>query len=115
MSDPDTGEHITDVLEFPAREGFAVNAIRVDYEPGGFTPGAHRHPGGAYVYVVDGSVVFRIGEDEPVVLNAGDSFHEPPGALHTVSRNASEELPASLIAFFVLRGDEIATVYDGEA
>jgi quercetin dioxygenase-like cupin family protein len=112
MSDPDTGEHVTTVLDFPSRDGLAVQAVRVDYDPGGATPGAHRHPPGAYVYVVEGSVIFGIDEDEPFVLNAGDSFYEPPGALHAVSRNASEELPASLLAFFVLRADETPTVYE---
>jgi quercetin dioxygenase-like cupin family protein len=112
MAHPDTGERGTAVLELPARDGLAVQAIRVDYEPGGFTPGTHRDPTGAYVYVVDGSVVFGIGEDEPVVLKAGDSFYEPPGALPAVSRNASEEVPASLIAFFVLGEGECPTVYE---
>ena len=28
-----------------------------------------------------------------VVLKAGESFYEPPGALHSVSRNARQELP----------------------
>jgi quercetin dioxygenase-like cupin family protein len=46
------------------------------------------------------------------VLKAGESFYEPPGALHSVSRNASEDLPASLIAFFVLAEGESATVHD---
>ena len=112
MSHPDTGERVTTVLDFPSRDGLAVQAIRVDYAPGGFTPGTHRHPRGAYVYVVDGSVLFGIDDDAPVVLTAGDSFYEPPGALHAVSRNASQELPASLIAFFVLRPGESPTVYE---
>jgi uncharacterized RmlC-like cupin family protein len=51
------------------------------------------------VYVIDGSVFFGIDDREPVVLKAGDSFYEPPGALHAVSRNASEKLPASMLAF----------------
>jgi quercetin dioxygenase-like cupin family protein len=51
---------------------------------------------------------------DPVLLKAGESFYEPPGALHSVSRNASEDVPASLIAFFVLTDDERATVYDDE-
>jgi hypothetical protein len=46
-----------------------------------------------------------------VVLKAGDSLYEPPGALHAVSRNASEELPASMLAFFVLGEAESPTVY----
>ena len=67
-----------------------MQAIRVDYEPGGFTRGTHRHPAGAYVYVIEGSVLFGIDDGEPFVLKAGESFYEPPGALHSVSRNASD-------------------------
>ena len=114
MPDSDTGERVTPVLDFPSRDGLAVQAIRVDYEPGGFTRGTHRHPAGASVYVIEGSVIFGLDDREPVVLKAGESFYEPPGALHSVSRNASEERPASLIAFFVLDEGECATVYDGD-
>ena len=113
MSDSGTGERVTTVLDHPSRDGFAVNAVRVDYEPGGFSR-AHRHPAGAYVYVIDGSVIFGIDDGEPVVLKAGDSFYERPGALHAVSRNASDELPASLLAFFVLSEGESPTVAGGD-
>jgi quercetin dioxygenase-like cupin family protein len=112
MPQSDTGERVTPVLDFPSGDGLAVQAVRVDYEPGGFTSGTHRHPAGAYVYVIEGSVLFGIENREPVVLKAGDSFYEPPGALHSVSRNASHDLPASLIAFFVLGEGESATVYN---
>ena len=108
----DSGERVTTVLDFPYRDGLTVQAIRVDYEPGGFTRGTHQHPAGAYVYVIEGSVMFGLDDGEPFVLKAGDPFYEPPGALHSVSRNASEELPASLIAFFVLGEGESPTVYD---
>jgi quercetin dioxygenase-like cupin family protein len=107
-----TGERVTPVLQFPARDGLVVHAIRVDYAPAGFTHGTHRHPAGAYVYVIDGSVMFQLDDREPVILKAGDSFYEPPGALHAVSRNASDQRPASLIAFFVLGEGERPTVYD---
>jgi quercetin dioxygenase-like cupin family protein len=112
MPQSDSGEHVTEVLEFPARDGLVVNAVRVDYAPGGFTRGTHRHPAGAYVYVMEGSVIFGVDDGEPVVLHAGDSFHEPPGALHSVSRNASQDMPASLLAFFVLAEGDSATVYE---
>jgi hypothetical protein len=68
------------------------------------------------VYVIDGSVMFGLDDREPLVLTAGESFYEPPGALDSVSRNASQELPASLIAFFVLgeaTARPSATVTDG--
>ena len=106
-----TGERVTPVLDFPSHDALPVHAIRVGYEPGGFSR-VHRHPAGAYVYVIDGSVLFGIDDREPVVLKAGESFYEPPGALHSVSRNASGDVPASLITFFVLGDGESATVYD---
>ena len=113
MPQSDSGERVTPVLDFPAPDG-RVNAVRVDYEPGGYTNGTHRHPAGAYVYVMEGSVVFAIDGGEPFVLKTGESYYEPPGAEHSVSRNASGEVPASLIAFFVLADGEQATVYDDE-
>jgi quercetin dioxygenase-like cupin family protein len=64
------------------------------------------------VYVIEGSVIFGLDDRDPFVLKTGESFYEPPGALHSVSRNASEDLPASLIAFFVLGEGESATVYN---
>jgi quercetin dioxygenase-like cupin family protein len=111
MHESDIGERVTSVLDFPSRDGLAVHAVRVDYAPGGFSR-VHRHPAGAYVYVIDGSVMFGIGGREPVLLKAGQSFYEPPGALHTVSRNASQDLPATFIAFFVLGEGEDPTVDD---
>jgi quercetin dioxygenase-like cupin family protein len=111
MPDTDTGERVTPVLDFPFRDGLTVNAVRVDYTPGGFTAGTHHHPAGAYVYVMDGSVLFGIDNREPILLQAGESFYEPPGALHSISRNASEDVPASIIAFFILADGETATVY----
>jgi quercetin dioxygenase-like cupin family protein len=114
MPDSDTGERVTPVLHFPSRDGLVVEAIRIDYEPGGFTRGTHRHPAGAYVYVIDGSVMFGLDNREPIMLEAGESFYEPPGAVHSVSRNASQESTASLIAFFVLDDGERATVYSAE-
>jgi len=88
MRDADTGERVTPVLDCPSRDGLAVHADRVDYGAGGFSR-VHRHPAGAYVYVTDGSVMFGLGDREPVLLKAGDSFYERSGALHSVSRNAS--------------------------
>jgi quercetin dioxygenase-like cupin family protein len=115
MPQSDSGERVTPVLDFPSRDGLDVQAIRVDYEPGGFTRGTHRHPAGAYVYVMEGSVLFGLDGGEPVVLKAGESFYEPPTAVHSVSRNASQEVPASLIAFFVLGEGERAIVPEPEA
>jgi quercetin dioxygenase-like cupin family protein len=62
----------------------------------------HRHPGSVYVYVTEGTV--RLGiEGQPVQeVNAGESFFEPPGALHTVGENASATQPAAAIAVLIV-------------
>jgi quercetin dioxygenase-like cupin family protein len=102
MPHSDTGESVTPQLDFPPRDGLVVNPILVDYEPAAYTRGTHRHPAGAYV--IDGSMIFGVDDREPVVLKAGESFYEQPGALHSVSRNASQELPASLIGVLRAQG-----------
>lgn len=61
MPDTDTGERVAPVLDFPSRDGLAVHAVGVDYQPGGFSR-VHRHPAGAYVYVINGSVMLGAGE-----------------------------------------------------
>jgi quercetin dioxygenase-like cupin family protein len=100
MSDSDTGERVTPVLDFPSHGGLALHAGRAVYGSGGSSR-VHRHPAGAYGYEIDGSVI-GIGGREPALLKAGDSFYERPGALHSASRNAC--------AFFVLGDGEYPTV-----
>jgi quercetin dioxygenase-like cupin family protein len=70
MPDTDAGERVTPVLDFPSRDGLAVHAVRVDYEPGGFSR-VPRHPAGACVYVIDGCVMFGLGGREPVAAEGG--------------------------------------------
>jgi quercetin dioxygenase-like cupin family protein len=63
---------------------------------------AHRHPGSVFVYVTKGTV--RLGiEGQPVKLvHAGETFFEPPGALHAVGENASKTEPAAAIAVLIV-------------
>lgn len=103
-----TGDRITPVFDLPLNH--RVQAIRVDYGPGGTTAWPHRHPYGAFVYVLAGSVRMAMEGAAARVLRAGDSFHEAPGSLHTVSENASDTEPASLLAVFVLPEGHDATV-----
>jgi hypothetical protein len=64
-----TGERVTPVLDFPSRDGLSVQAIRVDYEPGGFTRGTHRHPAGAYMYVPASLIAFFVlGDGESATV-----------------------------------------------
>ncbi len=71
----------------------------------------HRHPGSVYVYVTKGAA--RLGvEGEPArEVKAGESFFEPPGALHTIGESVSPTEPASAIAVMIVpEGAALVTV-----
>jgi quercetin dioxygenase-like cupin family protein len=62
----------------------------------------HRHPGSVYVYVTRGTARLAI-EGQPIQeVHAGQSFFEPPGALHTVAESASETESAAAIAVLIV-------------
>ena len=44
---------------------------------------AHRHPGSTYVYVTKGIMRLGIAGQPVQLVRAGESFYEPPRALHT--------------------------------
>jgi quercetin dioxygenase-like cupin family protein len=52
--------------------------------------------------VIEGAVEMGLEGETPRVLHAGESWYEPPGAVHSVSRNASDTYAASLLAVFAL-------------
>jgi quercetin dioxygenase-like cupin family protein len=84
----------------PLKWGPATTHARVD----------HRHPGSVYVYVTQGTV--RLGvEGQPVKeVHTGESFFEPPGALHTVAESASATEGAAAIAVMIVpEGAPLAT------
>lgn len=71
--------------DLPGRE---VRMLLLDRVPGNASP-AHRHPGHhTFGYVVEGTYELGIDGQPTRTLKAGDTFYEPPDALHSVSRNA---------------------------
>jgi quercetin dioxygenase-like cupin family protein len=102
------GERVTPLFTQPSPHG-TVEAVRVDYAPGGSTAGAHRHPFGVYVYVLEGAVRMGLDDRPATVYRAGESLYESPQVIHTISANDSDNEPAS-IAFFILGADGTATV-----
>jgi len=59
---------------------------------------AHRHPGPAFGYVLEGEYEWAVDGNKPKILKAGDTFYEPTGCLHGVSRNPSKKNKAHFIA-----------------
>jgi quercetin dioxygenase-like cupin family protein len=55
-----------------------------------------------FAYVLSGQIRSQTSVGGPEkVYKAGETFFEPPGAIHLVSENASDTEPASLLAVFV--------------
>jgi len=75
-----------------------VTVVEVTIDPGkeGLP---HRHPGPAVVYVVEGEYELGIDKKPTKIFKAGETFSEPTGCLHSVSRNPSKTSRTRLIAF----------------
>jgi quercetin dioxygenase-like cupin family protein len=59
---------------------------------------AHRHPGPGFGYVLEGEYELGIDDQPTKILRAGQTFYEPTGALHRVSKNPSKKGKTRLIA-----------------
>jgi quercetin dioxygenase-like cupin family protein len=93
----------------PNIPGKSLTVVVVDYAPGAASS-AHRHAGSAfiYAYVVSGDIESQVDDGPKRVYHAGESFFEEPGAVHRISRNASETRPAKLLAVFVADSNDKA-------
>lgn len=104
------GETVTPAFSqaIPNLPGHALRVAVVEYPPGAASPPHHHAPSAfVYAYVLSGAVRSQV-DDAPVrVYRAGESWHEPPGAHHTVSENASGTEPARLLAVFIVDADEV--------
>lgn len=98
----DSGEHVEVLATYDIKEKLdgkhaAMTMVEVTFGPGGAgTP--HRHPGPAFVYVVEGTYELGIDDQPAKRYKAGDTFEEPAGALHRVSRNPDSSGNTRLIA-----------------
>lgn len=63
-----------------------ATVVEVTIEPGQ-SGLPHRHPGSTIGYVVEGEYELGVDDQPTKVIKAGETFHEPTGCLHRVSRN----------------------------
>ena len=63
-----------------------VTVVELTLEPGQAGK-PHRHAGPVFGYVLEGEYEYAINDEPARVLKAGDTFYEPTGCLHRVSRN----------------------------
>lgn len=111
----DTGDKVSRNFEqaIPNIPGKSLIAFVVDYAPGAASvPHAHANSAFVYAYVISGAIESKVNDGTTRIYKAGESWSEPPGASHPVSRNASKTMPAKLLAVFVAdTGDEQLTTY----
>ena len=87
----------------PNIDGKSMTAVVVTYPPGAKSLPHHHAPSAfIYAYVLSGSIRSQVGHEPPKVYQVGEGFYEVPGSHHVVSENASDKVPASLLAVFVV-------------
>jgi quercetin dioxygenase-like cupin family protein len=95
----------------PNIPGKSLVAVEVDYAPGQASkPHSHAKSAFIFAYVLAGAIESKVNDGETRIFKAGESWSEPPGAIHAISRNASKTRPARLLAVFVVdSGDKMLT------
>jgi quercetin dioxygenase-like cupin family protein len=83
-------------LGVPGRE---VIQVRVELDPG-VVFGKHSHPGEEIVYVLEGSLEYRVEGKPPVMLEAGDVLFIPAGTVHAVT-NVGRDNGVELATYIV--------------
>jgi quercetin dioxygenase-like cupin family protein len=95
------------LADLPGRE---VRVTLLDRPPGSSSP-VHRHPGHhTFGYVIEGTYEFAVDRQPPRLLKAGDTFYEPPGAVHSTSHNPSTDQTLKIIVFMVADARNPSTV-----
>src|SRR5215469_9071021 len=75
-----------DIIEKLDGKAASATVVEVTFEPGQ-KDSPHRHTGPVFGYVLEGEYEHAL-DDEPVkTYKAGDTFYEPSGCLHRVSKN----------------------------
>ena len=86
-----------DIIEKLDGKKAKATIVEVTLAPRG-VEAAHRHPGPAFVYILEGEYEWAIDDNKPKIFKAGNTFYEPTGCLHGVGRNPSNKDKARFIA-----------------
>ena len=104
-----------DIVEKLDGKDAGVTVEEVAIEPGGRVA-PHHHTGPVFGYVLEGEYEHAL-DDEPVTTyKAGDTFYEPSGCVHRVTRNPNARQRTRLLAVILHPRDaEEVTVPEGAA
>src|SRR5262245_22354607 len=93
-----------DILEKVDGKKAKATIVEVTLAPGE-VEAAHRHPGPAFGYILEGEYEWAIDDNQPKVFKVGETFYEPTGCLHGVGRNPSKTNKSRFVAI-VLHPDD---------
>jgi quercetin dioxygenase-like cupin family protein len=89
---------VRDIVEKLNGKDSAATAAEVTLEPGQASA-PHRHPGPAFGYVLEGEYEWAIDDQPAKRLKPGETFYEPGGCLHRVSRNPAAKGKTRIMAW----------------
>ena len=99
-----------DIVEKLDGRDARVTVEEVAIEPGGRVA-PHRHAGPVFGYVLEGEYEHALDDGPVTTYKAGDTFYEPTGCVHRVTRNPSARAKTRLLAVILHpRGTEKITV-----
>jgi quercetin dioxygenase-like cupin family protein len=86
--------------------GWEAVEVRIDIDPGMIVPN-HRHPGEEVVYVLHGTLEYRLEGSSPVTLTAGGALFIPRGVVHNV-KNVGRDNASEVSTYIVEKGKPLA-------
>jgi quercetin dioxygenase-like cupin family protein len=102
-SDPRTMV-VQDIVEKVDGKKTKATTVVFTLKPGE-TGAPHRHPGPAFGYILEGEYEWAINEEPSKILKVGDTFYEPTGSLHRVSKNPSKTSNTRVLAMVLHPAD----------
>jgi len=88
--------------------GREVIQVRVDFDPGYVAP-RHTHPGEEIIYVLEGTLEYRIEGQATATVKPGDVLFVPAGTIHSV-KNVGSGNGAELATYVVEKGKPLITL-----
>ena len=80
---------VRDIAEKIDGKEAKATAVEVTLGPGE-SDAPHRHPGPGFGYILEGEYEWGIDDQPSKILKAGETFYEPAGCLHRVTKNPGE-------------------------
>ena len=85
-------------------DGKEASIVVAELAPGA-NMGKHYHPGDAFAYILEGTMLLEIAGKDSVTLKQGQSGSLPPRTVHD-DKNASQTAPLKFLVFHVAKKGE---------